>query len=218
MTDRAIAFVSALSIHGAALLGSQAFFVEPVEYGVEAGLGGVEIDLVAAPAVEATLAEKELHHPEERSDEGSKDEILRFAQDDEIAHHDEVAQSDKDSTIASVVGDGSSSVPGQDSTTLSSGGGAVTNAKPGYLRNHAPRYPERARQLGQEGVVILWAHVSASGAPVEVQIKQSSGFPLLDEAALKAVRRWSFEPARVGSLAMDSTVEIPVRFQLKDER
>ncbi len=105
--------------------------------------------------------------------------------------------------------------PGYDSTTFSSSGGADTEAEPGYLKNPAPRYPEQARQMGQEGVVLLWAHVSASGAPTQVRIKQSSGFELLDEAALNAVRKWKFQPARVGPLAIDCTVEIPVRFQLE---
>jgi protein TonB len=44
----------------------------------------------------------------------------------------------------------------------------------------------------------------------------SSGFPRLDEAALQAARSWEFEPARVGSLAVKSDIEVPVRFKLTD--
>lgn len=192
------AFISALSIHGALLFGGDAVFVRPAEYGVEAGLGGVEISLVAAPAEEIAQSISELEtNPIQTQDEAPK-------------------LSPDAPKITDAKGDGSSAVPGRDATTFSSQGGAFTEAKPGHLKNPAPSYPELARQKGEEGVVILRAYVIAAGKASRVEVKQSSGFPLLDEAALKAVRRWQFEPARVGSVAMDSTVEIPVRFQLSE--
>lgn len=61
---------------------------------------------------------------------------------------------------------------------------------------------------------MLGVRVTAEGRAAEVTIKQSSGFPLLDAAAVKAVRRWEFEPARLGAIAVESDVEVPVRFQL----
>ena len=93
-------------------------------------------------------------------------------------------------------------------------GGAMTEAKPNYLKNPAPRYPEQARRAGHEGLVMLNARVGADGRAQEVAVRASSGFPLLDEAALKAVQRWKFKPARIGSVPVDSRVEIPVRFEL----
>ena len=111
-------------------------------------------------------------------------------------------------------GDGSSEVPGKDSTTLHSMGGAETLAQPNYLKNPAPRYPLKAKKDEQEGIVLLLAKVNSSGAAGQVSVKSSSGFPLLDEAALKAVERWKFKPAKIGSVAIESQVEIPIRFQL----
>lgn len=199
-SDRLIALVSALGIHGAILFGSDAFFVRPAEYGVETGAGSLEVSLVAAPADESRHTE----------------EALDYVQDDEVVQQDEMVSREDVTKEVSVKGDGSSPVPGEDETTYFSTGGAIAESTPGYLKNPAPRYPELARQRGEEGLVILWAYVSALGEATRVEIRQSSGFPLLDEAAIKAVRRWKFQPARVGSMAMDSTVQIPIRFQLKE--
>jgi protein TonB len=66
----------------------------------------------------------------------------------------------------------------------------------------------------QQGAVLLSVKVSAQGRALRVQVKESSGFPLLDRAAVHAVQNWEFEPARLGRVAVDSETEVPVRFQL----
>jgi protein TonB len=48
-----------------------------------------------------------------------------------------------------------------------------------------------------------------------VEIKQSSGFSRLDEAARAAVERWRFIPARQGSETVDSSVLVPLQFALE---
>jgi len=78
-----------------------------------------------------------------------------------------------------------------------------------------PPYPRAARQRGLQGVVMVRVAVSADGLPTEVFIKESSGHPLLDEAAVEAVRRWRFSPARSAGRAVAAAVEIPVRFALE---
>jgi protein TonB len=45
-----------------------------------------------------------------------------------------------------------------------------------------------------------------------VDIKQSSGFPRLDEAARAAVERWRFVPARQGTEAVEASVLVPLHF------
>ncbi len=55
-----------------------------------------------------------------------------------------------------------------------------------------------------------------SGRPTGVAVKQSSGVAILDQAAIAAVRRWTFEPARTAGLPVASTVEVPVRFSLSE--
>jgi protein TonB len=95
------------------------------------------------------------------------------------------------------------------------GSGPATGARPRYRSNPKPDYPLEARRAGQEGVVILTVQVTARGRVANVQVSRSSGFPLLDTAALQAVRRWTFEPARILGVPTDTRVEVPVRFRLK---
>ena len=73
---------------------------------------------------------------------------------------------------------------------------------------------EAARRLGEEGRVVLRVRVSAEGMPVLVEVKQSSGFPRLDEAARTAVEHWRFVPARQGSEAIESSVLVQLQFAL----
>ena len=83
-----------------------------------------------------------------------------------------------------------------------------------YLFNPKPVYPVEARRRREEGLVILAVQVSQEGFPSRVQIVQSSKFQLLDEAAVQAVSQWRFTPARIGTLAVTSQIEVPIRFRL----
>lgn len=84
-----------------------------------------------------------------------------------------------------------------------------------YFVNPAPPYPEAARRDRIEGVVLLRVQVRADGRVREVALHRSSGSALLDRSALAAVRRWRFEPAREDGVAVDSEVEVPIRFALQ---
>ena len=86
---------------------------------------------------------------------------------------------------------------------------------PGYRKNPKPAYPLAARRQRQEGIVLLSVKVTAQGQVERVEVRQSSGFSALDEAAIQAVRDWEFEPARIGSKPVASEIEVPVRFKLK---
>ncbi len=116
------------------------------------------------------------------------------------------------SATSSPRGDGSSIKPGLDATTIEAPPAPL--AKPNYLKNPEPDYPPRAKQRGQQGLVLLEVRVTAKGRAAEITIKQSSGHPLLDEAATKAVRDWEFEPAKVGLIAVESRIEVPIRYRL----
>jgi protein TonB len=84
-----------------------------------------------------------------------------------------------------------------------------------YLYNPPPDYPRRARRLGLEGEVLVRTRVLPNGKCGELVLGQSSGYALLDQAALEAVRTWRFRPARHGDKEIVSWVEIPVRFRLE---
>lgn len=83
-----------------------------------------------------------------------------------------------------------------------------------YLRNPKPVYPSMSRRLGEEGKVLLRVRVSTQGLPLSVDIRQSSGYSRLDEAARAAVEKWRFVPAQQGSEAIEATVLVPLAFAL----
>jgi protein TonB len=85
-----------------------------------------------------------------------------------------------------------------------------------YLDNPKPTYPTLSRRMGEEGRVVLRVHVAASGLPLDVALHAGSGSSRLDQAALDAVRRWKFVPARLGSETVAATVLVPIVFSLKD--
>ena len=86
-------------------------------------------------------------------------------------------------------------------------------AAPRYGRDPPPVYPAEARRRGQEGLVVVRAHLDERGVPAEVTLKASCAFDLLDQAALAAVREWRFIPAHQGPHPVAADVEIPIRFE-----
>ncbi len=84
-----------------------------------------------------------------------------------------------------------------------------------YLDNPAPSYPPLSRRAREEGTVLLRVLVDASGGADKVELKESSGFERLDRAALNAVQRWRFVPARQGSEIVAAWVVVPIVFSLK---
>lgn len=88
------------------------------------------------------------------------------------------------------------------------------HARPDYAYNPQPSYPRLLREQGVEGVVWLRVWVDSDGRPTEIKLAKASGYRLFDEAALRAVQKWSFIPAKNGSQQIGSWVEFPVRFTL----
>ncbi len=85
-----------------------------------------------------------------------------------------------------------------------------------YLQNPRPVYPAMSRRQGEEGKVVLRVRVSRDGLPLSVEVRQSSGFTRLDEAAKNAVERWRFVPARQGDEAIEASVLVPLNFTLSN--
>ncbi len=84
--------------------------------------------------------------------------------------------------------------------------------KANYRKRTAPRYPRRAFELGQQGVVTLAALILPNGHPQSLKIEKSSGHRLLDKAAISAVKKWEFEPLVRNGQKIQSWVRVPVRF------
>jgi protein TonB len=78
-----------------------------------------------------------------------------------------------------------------------------------------PTYPASARRVGAQGTSLLRVHVLADGRIGEVLVQESAGHPDLDQAAVDAVKRWRFEPARRGQEPVATWVLLPVQFRLR---
>ena len=91
---------------------------------------------------------------------------------------------------------------------------STANYQDPELGNKPPEYPRRARRQGLEGRVVIAIAVSTQGRPREVLVTASSGFKILDHAALEAVQRWRFLPAHRGDVPVDSKLMVPIVFRL----
>lgn len=63
-----------------------------------------------------------------------------------------------------------------------------------YIQAPSPEYPSLAKRMGEEGKVMLRILVNEKGRPEQVDVRTSSGFPRLDEAARKAAMNALFKP------------------------
>jgi len=96
-------------------------------------------------------------------------------------------------------------------------GGGLVSATAHYRSNPKPDYPIPSKRRREEGIVLLNVQVQVDGTPAAVSLNRSCGHPLLDRAALDAVRHWTFEPARADGVPVSSLVVVHVRFSLADQ-
>ena len=87
-----------------------------------------------------------------------------------------------------------------------------------YARVVKPKYPRKARTAGWEGTTVLKVRVDRGGRPGLIAVDRSSGFEVLDRAAVRAMRRWEFHPARNGRGTVASWVKVPVSFRIEEDR
>ena len=92
--------------------------------------------------------------------------------------------------------------------------GVTRTARPQGGYQVRPAYPSAPRRLGVQGTTMLRVHVLADGRIGDLLVERSAGHPDLDQAAMEAVRRWRFEPARRGADAVAMWVLLPVEFRL----
>ena len=78
-------------------------------------------------------------------------------------------------------------------------------------------YPRIAKKEGWEGTVTLLVVVDVKGKPAEITVDKSSGHKVLDNAAIHAVRKWIFSPAKDGNIPIRSSVKLPVHFSLTQQ-
>ena len=87
---------------------------------------------------------------------------------------------------------------------------------PKFKRRFQPEYPPTSRRLGEEGSVVLQVLVAADGKVQDGKVQKSSGFPRLDEAALKhALRAWRFTPGTEDGKPMTVWHSVKVTFKIE---
>jgi protein TonB len=112
--------------------------------------------------------------------------------------------------LGGVVGGVLGGVVGEVEAPVRTGG----NIKPPKLiKEVPPDYPEIARQARVEGVVIIEATTDIYGRVASWRIMRS--IPLLDQAAIDAVKQWVYEPLVVNGRPRGVIFTVTVRFKLK---
>jgi protein TonB len=81
------------------------------------------------------------------------------------------------------------------------------------LRHVDPVYPDLARRAGVRGVVRIECLVDREGRVAEARVVR--GVPLLDAAALEAVRQWRYRPTLLNGVAVPVLMTVTVRFELR---
>lgn len=190
-----IGFILAVFIYGVLFFVGGKHFVKPVQYGVQSARGSIDVDLVTdlpQPDVDAVKSITPTTEKQPETVKQPQPEVKSITS----------TMEKQQETIKTM--------PRPSQETIS------TKSKPGYFQNRPPKYPPLAKQMHQEGLVLLMVEVDRKGMAVKVEVKQSSGYQLLDQAALEAVRRWKFQPERIGDIPFESKVTIPIRFRLEE--
>ncbi len=89
--------------------------------------------------------------------------------------------------------------------------------RPEVIRALEREYPPLLRDAGVGGTVIAWMHIDANGRLLETRVRESSGHPALDEAALRVADSYLFSPARNLAEPVPVWVQIPITFRAQPE-
>lgn len=83
-----------------------------------------------------------------------------------------------------------------------------------YLHNPPPVYPRMSRRMGEQGTVLVRVFINAEGRAEKAEIRTSSGYTRLDEAALETVQRWRYASGQRGGQPEAMWFNVPIRFVL----
>ena len=88
--------------------------------------------------------------------------------------------------------------------------------KIGSINNPHPPYPLIARKKGFEGKLILEVLVNEDGSVKSTNIRESSGYEILDTVSKETVEKWTFIPAKKMGQAVKDNIQVPIKFVLTD--
>jgi periplasmic protein TonB len=84
-----------------------------------------------------------------------------------------------------------------------------------YLQNPPPVYPPVSKRMGEQGRVVVRVLIGADGRAQRAELRDSSGFDRLDQAALKTVLGWRYVPGKRGGVPEDMWFNVPINFVLE---
>jgi protein TonB len=91
----------------------------------------------------------------------------------------------------------------------------VPVTQPNFAVQAAHVYPPEAARRHQQGTVVLMLYINGIGALDKIEIVKSSGFPLLDEAAIREIKLSKFQPAMDGAIPIRSRAQASVTYRLE---
>jgi protein TonB len=91
----------------------------------------------------------------------------------------------------------------------------VPVTQPTYAEQATHVYPPEAARRHQQGTVILILYINGSGTLDKIEIVKSSGYPLLDEAAIREMKLSKFQPAMDGAIPIRSRAQASVTYRLE---
>jgi protein TonB len=84
---------------------------------------------------------------------------------------------------------------------------------PVKVKDVLPRYPKLAADARVQGTVILECVISPRGSVTDVKVLR--GAPLLNEAAVEAVRQWVYTPTLLNGIPVPVVMTVTVQFDLR---
>lgn len=84
-----------------------------------------------------------------------------------------------------------------------------------YLNNPTPPYPPLSKRMGEQGRVVIRARIEVNGSASKAEVRTSSGYERLDQAALQTVKRWRYLPGKRAGVPEAMWFNIPINFVLE---
>lgn len=91
----------------------------------------------------------------------------------------------------------------------------LPNSDAQYLNNPKPPYPPMSKRLGEQGKVVIRTFIGVDGTPQQAQIKQSSSYDRLDQAALATALKWRYVPGKRAGMAEAMWFDVPFTWLLR---
>ncbi len=84
-----------------------------------------------------------------------------------------------------------------------------------YLNNPKPAYPSLSKRLGEQGKVVVRVLIGVDGTAQKAEVRSSSGFERLDQAALATVLKWRYAPGKRAGVPEAMWFNVPLNFVLE---